>query len=249
MQCLDKLKIFILNSPYEQSRNEFVWDLFAKTMSMKLKGYLNDYPLPALPIDTTDFVSKNIVICDYQEKKLTPIMGYKTVHYSVCEKFAIPFPAISIAEKSVKPQCLSEIKKIVNSNLKRGLDISYDCSWTVLPEIRQNEILAMRLFELMAALLVHYHGDSALNCPEWITCGMRRFKTDRFFGKLGLRAISDQPDFKHPSLVQADAVMMHLENYSPYAEKIASQYKSFWVNRIDLSPEESIEFISEELAV
>ncbi|MCB9091602.1 MAG: hypothetical protein H6621_08790 [Halobacteriovoraceae bacterium] len=228
---LKSLRIVVLNNACNYFEDKDVRNTFGKFLATKRSGYNKEYMDSALPFDTTDFFSTHLAICQDTKDGLNPICVYKSVPLSLCRKHNVEFCPLTLIEKGGSSECHASIQTIVKNCLKKKTELSYDCSWTVVPEFRKSEHSIM-LRELAMALGYWHHHD--YNIPEWMTCGILRMKTDKFFFKMGHHAISSKPIFKHPCLNGEEAVMVHLEKFSRWATDISMGYQNLWENRLEL---------------
>lgn len=229
------LQVVILEAPKETLLVPDGKELFANVMELRIKGYTNIHTNAILPMDTSDFLATHLIVCTKKNPLENVLMSYKSTSFQLCKKFNLAFPFTTILEKSAHPNCINEMKNILEHCEKTGQDLSYDAGWTVNPQIRENKELQIALKEIVVSFLVHHHRD--YNIPHWVTFGICKVKTDQLFLKMGATEISDQPMISHPYLLQADARALILENhqYTEYAMEISRKYQDLWESRITIS--------------
>lgn len=231
----DDLQVVILEAPNETLLVPDGKELFANIMELRIRGYTNIHSNAILPMDTTDFLATHLLVCTKENPLENVLMSYKSTSYKLCQKFNLAFPFTTILEKSAHPDCVSEMKKILDDCEKTGKDLSYDAGWTVNPKIRENKELQMALKEIVVSFLVHHHRDYAI--PHWVTFGICKVKTDQLFLKMGASEISNHPMISHPYLLQADARALISKDhvYTEYAMDISRKYQDMWESKLTIS--------------
>jgi hypothetical protein len=94
-----KLKIIVLNSPYDTIQNPLTQSLLAKTIAMKIAGYRKHYPYGVLPADSYDFVATHLILCEENNGDYEPLMGMKFTTYERCKIHNLEFPILHIVDK------------------------------------------------------------------------------------------------------------------------------------------------------
>ena len=87
-----KLKIVVLEAPYDSLKEKHAPDIFGKIISLKLQGYGPEYPYGTMPVDTNDFIATHLAVCVEDGSELKPIMAYKTVQQRKCRAHGVQFP-------------------------------------------------------------------------------------------------------------------------------------------------------------
>lgn len=234
LEQIKNLRLVIMDRPYDTWDNVKTQSLFLKTVSLKLKNYLGEYPYGVLPVDTCDFIGTHHLICQEFNGELMPLMGYKSTTLSRSKQHNITFPALAILQSSGALQHAQEVQKILNRCETQDTEISYDGSWTIAQSVRQNREFADELKKTMMAIQVHYHIRDKI--PEMVGFGMIRFKTNRYFEEMGYKQFTCEgtplPPVKMSTLQNEPAILLHLQKFSDTALALADQYSYLWDNRL-----------------
>lgn len=236
---VSRLKVVTLNCPYDQWSDPVVRDLFCKIIALKLKGYGASYPYGVMPIDTSDFVGVHFAVCDVgADGELRPLMAYKAVDRDRCLAHNLTFPALTLARYSDLAEYERTVQAALREAERRGVNISYDSSWTVDPKVRENRALAALLKKFMTMFMVNSHLDPEWNVPMSICMGVPRFKTDGYFTSLGYEQFNTGgeplPGIPLPPLHGELAVMFLLKEFTKEALATAAEMSAFWQDRLAL---------------
>ncbi len=160
------LKIVVLKRPYDTYRDsKEMRDLLSLVFKLKLDGYSKYYPYGILPISDVDFIADHILMCRYNGDMLVPVSGFKSIKYSECLKFKIPFPIAQhkFGQETGKfSNYISGINNWMESLSSLNIDFAYNLSWTIQPEIEKAVRNTIR--ELTFALMYfHYNNEGIKN--------------------------------------------------------------------------------------
>lgn len=239
----EKLKIVILDCYYNVHDDATAKQLFIKILSMKIAGYRGEYPYGVLPIDSGDFIGVHILLCKETDQGLQPVMGFKSVSLERCKAFHLSFPAFNLLQGLKLPMHEKIIKTLIANAEKKGQDIAYNASWTMLPETRKNDSLRKLCRDLTAFLLIRYYDFYEI--PNVIAGAVVRFKADQIQKFAGFNYFADdQGSLLDPIeckfVFHEKVALMHLEKLNAEALKWAKQYDFLWDQRLVIeSPEES----------
>jgi len=213
-------QVLLMDKPYDLMSVKEVKKIYTDLLELKISGYLAEYEYGALPADSTDLIGTHVMILDQNSRIL---MAFKSISFKRCQSFGLPFPGLSLA--SLKPELEQEVKPLCST------DISYDSSWTIHPSLRAgaNQLV---LLEIMAALLVFLHQDSRFP-EEGIIAGVKRFKTDAFFRKMGAQSLASGELFPHPLLHGEPCSLLHWGGPSKTALRLAEKHEGLWSNRLE----------------
>ena len=228
------LQIVVLDNPYNAIEYPLIQKFFAKTCALKVNGYRARFDYGVLPWGTTDLFGTNILICEKVDGNLEPICGYKSVALSKCREFNLPFCPLLAAKDN--PSICNAVEEIIKSCDKRSIDISFDSSWTVSPDLRGRKEFKKHLRAMIISLTMGHHDE--YNIAEWITSGTIRMGTHDYFKSMGLKEVGEDPVYQHPLLFNSDCMMFYLQEYSKLAFKMHERYRFLWDNRIELNAEE-----------
>jgi hypothetical protein len=237
-QLLDKVRIVILNCPYNDWSNKQVQSMFGKMVQLKLDGYKKKHSFGVLPVDETDYIATHPLICIEDGDELIPISGSKVISYSTCEAFNVGFAMKSCLEKARKTEHLYSLFKILEEAQKKNSKICYHGGYTISPSYRNDKEVLELLKELFIASSVLYFKSNGIK--ELLGIGVPQFKTDDFFYNWGYKKVNsiegqDLENFPLYFLKNIDGVMMHLNSFSNEVLKIALKYEKIWSNRLELS--------------
>lgn len=240
MLSLNKYRIVTLTYPYEMLSDKAVGAFFNQILNLKLRGYQAEYPDGVLPIDTTDFIALHHIVCLELKNELRPIMGFKTTPFSRSLRHQVAFPALSLAQQANAPEHYQALQKIIDRCQLEKKELAYASSWTIDPQFRKDQTSAQDLRGLFQALYTFGHKDYQID--EMLLGGTLRFKTDVMFKKMGHNPIVNQaehdlPAIKVKHLFNEAVIIMHAQNFTPYALQACENFQSLWDNRIEISSE------------
>lgn len=229
----NSVKIVILSEPVRLWQDEAVRRLFCEMVELKVRGYQSEYPPNVLPLTKDDFFGTHLMICETgSDQSLHPVVAYKSVALMQCDFFRFEFPALSILRNSGVDS--ERLERIVERCRAEGIGLSYDSSWTMLPEKRKDRAFSKFLRALTTTISVRYHLDYGI--PEWVTMGIKRFKTDEYFRWKGAETIS--PEYRAYTSFDEPARMLHLSRFTDDAIRVADAHSHFWRDRLVLAPAE-----------
>ncbi len=186
-----RLRLITLECPYDLMGQEKVQELFAKTLDLKIQGYLKEYPYGILPIDTTDFIGDHMILAQEWGGKLTPIMAQRSVSLERCQIHHLPFPGLQLLEGVPNAEThRSVLSRLVEAEKSKNGRITYDSSVTIHPRVRENPILKQVVRDLIWVQHVLHHENvgTSLN----ITMAVTQFKMDQAFRIVGYRPLINQ---------------------------------------------------------
>jgi hypothetical protein len=233
----DKYQVVVLDCAYDTWGNPQTRELLMRTLSLKLHGYLSSYPYGTLPIDTTDFICTHLLICEKRSHELLPVMGYKCTTLDRANTHRLALPCQAILQSSGAERHHRRVLQLLDEICAKGRRVSYDGSWTLDPEIRNDEDLSKRFKDVLMALNVLHHLDAGIS--DILGFGVPRFKTDQFFRCIGYERVSDQggvlPEIQQRSLQDESVVLMHLQKFSDIAMATGRRFRKSWDNRIEIA--------------
>jgi hypothetical protein len=242
---MNDLQLFTLEHFYDCFRQPLARELFMKTITLKLEGYLHEYRGGTLPLDSTDYVGVHHVLCRKVGRDYVPLMAYKSVSLERCLAHNLHFPATTILGPVGKDQALERTRQAVRAVVDRFRTnpsrLTYDSSWTIDPETRKDRPLVQQLRDIF--LTAHLFHSQREEGTASVICGIFRFKTEQFFAGWGYQPCATEdgsmPLFRHAFLSGEKAVMMYAERYSESAWETARRYEAIWRNRILIGPAEA----------
>ena len=235
------LRLVVLNKPYDSWNNPETGEIFVKMVSLKLQGYLSRHIYGSLPVDTTDFIGTHILICSEADGSLRPISGFKIITDTCCRIHQLPFLARSLAQAAGATEHARLIDEIVCRSRGQSKDVSYLCSWTTQPEVRDDRDRSNLIKDIIASTIVNFHLDQGIT--DLIAAGVPRMKTNRFLTSVGFNPLAilglALPNFRHSGLLGEEVVMMHLSSFTEKAMKLAQDHHELWRARVTIAGNEN----------
>ena len=234
LERLKNMRFVIIESPYDSWNHPLMEQVFARMIGMKLRGYGKEYPYGVMALDTTDFISEHLLICEETSEGLIPIVGNKSVPLSKCDFHHVPFPGLSCLEEAKAHEHAKVMNQIMDRCRKDGVDLRYAGSWTMEAKERGNREWSLALRDLFTAIYTFYY-QSLPNC-EVITGGTCRFKVDSYVKWLGHEALTLNGKELDPinvfHLAGEKVLWTHLKKFTPEAEAVAGLYQHLWENHV-----------------
>ena len=230
------LQLVVIDCPYHCWHKPLARDLFAKMVTLKLKGFKPHYPPGALPLDTTDFLAIHVLACVQIYSELNPMMGYRIMPLERCNDFNIPFPALSLTRAANALVHARVIEEHIDRCMRDGKTISYLGSWSIHPGVKRHSALHGYLRELFIASQILVH--AAYGIDESIIGATLRFKVDEIHAPLGYRPLSDGGEaleaISVAHLLNERVGVMHLPRFTDEAHRNAEKWHANWKSRITI---------------
>lgn len=235
-----QFKLLILDSPFENWGNPQVESMFSKMVTLKKQGYGGCYATGVLPVDTTDFLSTHVLLCEKDgENNFTPIMGYKTITLEKCRQYNLNFPGLSLVQNAKMPVHTQVVQSIIERCEQEQRGLAYLGSWTVNPGYRHRTLLKKELKEAFMAFYRMVYREQ--NVAEVLIGGTLRFKTEKLFSELGHRPLSldNQPlsPIHVAHLVKEPVLVMHSSNFNDASSEAEKKWRSVWDDRLIIANE------------
>jgi hypothetical protein len=231
-----RLRIVILDSPYDSLGTPEAQALFAKLVALKLKGYGAEYQYGVLPLDQSDFIATHFMVCQERDGELHPIMAYKSVKEPKCRQHGITFASCAHLSRCAKDdKNLLAVEKIIEEANARSSLMAYDGAWTIDPLIRKDRALVTELKNLFTCIQVNHYAQ--FGKFDLLLVGVLRFKTEKIFQDWGYKPLNWKGEqlqpFQSPSLREA-VWLHHARAFSEQALELSARYTSYWENRIEI---------------
>lgn len=240
MQLVDHgLKIVVLKCPYNTYReSEEIRSWLSMVFKMKLDGYMKYYPYGILPISDIDFIGDHILMCRYEDGKLVPVSGFKSIKYSVCEKFNIQFPVVQHKfgrDKDKFENYVSGIEKWMSDLINEKTDFAYNLSWTIQPELDKSTRNIVR--ELTFALMYFHYNQEGINNVINSTAALRGINAqEERMEMLYLKGGDGHTlgAFESPTFFGQPFYIMHTKKtgFGDLFKEDCKKYQSLWESRI-----------------
>lgn len=238
MNLKHDLQLVLIQSPFANWEDKIVQELFVKMVALKKSGFGTNYTSPVLPVDTSDFVATHALLCRKDaQKKLLPMMGYRTISLEESMKNYLTFPGLSLVRNAKAPLHSKAVEDIMNRCQKTRRGLSYLGSWTVDQNFRQQHPEFKQ--DLREIFCVVYQALYKLqNISEVIIGGTLRFKTDQVFHQLGHRSLhyadQDLPPIAAPHLDGEPVLVMHAKELPQLPKALIKKWQPLWDHRMEL---------------
>lgn len=234
----NKLKIVVLECPYDTWDIAPTQELFGKMVSVKLAGYRARHPYGVMPVDVYDYVAIHQLVCMETSGGFQVLTGYKTISYERCKTHRVPFPMLSIlGEGNAKPH-EAYVHSVINRCDATGGSLAYSGSWTIDPKLRGDRELIHTLRSVFEAMYVFCHRDYGFK--EIVCGGVPRLKTDLLFEEWGHDRVRVDgkllPNVSVPHLQGDEVALMHLKEFSRSVRTRAEKWSELWADRLLISP-------------
>ena len=241
---MEKLKIVVLESPYDCWNNPFVGNFLKDLLGVKLRGYGKEYPYGVLPFDGADLISTHLAVCRVdQENQLVPLMAFRWTSYNKCKLHYMNFPGMSLLQQANASAHIADLEKIIADIEHKTSDICYTSCFTIEPSERTDKNRSLMLRELITLLLFNYQKE--MNYSEILAGGTIRFKIDKWLSTIGHMPLNNNPNLgpiKVKHLAGESVQVMHLKKFSFEAIKIAKKWQHLWDDRLIIQAESKVNY-------
>ncbi|MDH4467092.1 MAG: hypothetical protein QE271_03470 [Bacteriovoracaceae bacterium] len=204
---------------------------FCQMLATKKKGYLTMHESRFLPVNTYDYFSIHILLCDRQSKEI--ILTAKIVTYFDCEFYHLKFPLLDM-EGVFNPLEMQEVKKIISTRVNLGQNISYSGGWTINPKFK-----GLGMSSLLRDIYtgIHYQVHQYFNIHTMMGFGAPKVGSLEFFKKWGVRPLvvegNEMSPIAMPFCNFTELVMAwgDISDLSDYKKEMGQKYNSIWQNR------------------
>lgn len=237
----NNLKIVVLECPYDTWNVPPTQEIFGKMVSMKIGGYQQRHPYGVLPVDTTDFISTHILICEGPGNDLKVLTGYKMISLERCRIHNVQFPMAAIFDAAKAPIHKAAALAIIEDCEANKIPLLYTGSWTFHSSIIGNREFVRELHPVFEAMYYFAFKDCGF---KQIMCGcVPSMRTNTLFEKWGHYRVQKDgeqlPPVSVPHLQGDQVVLMHLREFSDSVIQNAEKWRSLWQNRTVVSAESS----------
>lgn len=230
------IRFVVIESPYDSWDHPLMEKMFSRMVGMKLRGYGKEYPYGVMAVDTTDFFSEHLLVCEETPDGLIPILGNKSVALGKCDFHHVPWPGLTCLEEAKATDHVRAMNAIMERTRARNIDLRYAGSWTMEAKERGNKEWSAVLRDLFTAIYVSYY--ESVPPVEVITGGTCRFKVDNYVKWLGHEALSFNGRELDPinvfHLAGERVLWTHLREFSPEARQVAKLYAHLWKNHVHI---------------
>lgn len=123
---MEKLKIVILESPFDNWSNPFVGEFLKDLIGLKLRGYGHEYAYGVLPVDGADLFSTHLALCREEDnRKLKPLMAMRWTSLKKSRQHHMNFPGMSLLFQAGATEHMRSLEKIITDVDARNSDLFY----------------------------------------------------------------------------------------------------------------------------
>lgn len=235
MENTEKIKIVVLESPYDTWSNPQVGNLLMSLIGVKLRGYGHEYPYGVLPVDGADLISSHLAICREEENgTLNPLMAIRWTSMKKCRLHYTSFPGMTLLQQAGAVQHVKALEEIIANADERDVDLVYSGSLSIDPSQRGNKERSLFFRELLTMMYVRYQRE--IGFAELMAGGTCRFKIEKWLGSIGHEPLGldgkelSPIEVKH--LAKEKVQIMHLREFSFEAMAIAQKWQHLWDERL-----------------
>ena len=235
----NKLRIVILECPYNTIQNPDTQSLLGRLYAFKIKGYQSAYKYGVLPVDTADLISNHILLCKDTDQGPTPVMGMKYITYDKAQAHGIKFPAYNILTNNL-PLHEEAISIALSKAISLNERIAYHGSYTMDPDIKTNAEIYKLAKALTTYFLIQYY--ITYEIKQVIVGATLKFKIDRLMRFVGYEILSLRneplPAFQCPTIFGGEVAIMHLKTLREEAYHWSLQFNNLWYDRLVIGQHE-----------
>lgn len=234
LERLDRLRFVIMESPYDSWGHPRTEEVFAKMMTLKLRGYGKEYPYGVMAVDTTDMISDHLLVCEETDAGLRALVGNKSVPLSKCEQFHLPWPGLSLLEDAKAHPHDEVMRGIIRDCKETGRDLRYAGSWTMDPAERGQGEWSTILRELFTAIYCSYY----MSFPKVgvITGGTVRFKVPDYVKWLGHEGLAlngvELPPLNVTHLAGESVLWTYMTQVGFEPRQVVRKWQKLWDNQL-----------------
>lgn len=232
---MEKIKIVILESPYDTWSNPQVGEMLIKLIGVKLRGYGHEYPYGVMPVDGADLISTHLAACRVEnDESLSPLMAIRWTSMKKCRLHYTGFPGMSLLQQAGATEHIKALEDVIRSADERDTDLIYSGSLSIDPSQRGSKERSLFFRELLTMMYVNY--QKQIGFAELMAGGTCRFKIERWLESIGHSPLSLKnetlPPIEVRHLAQEKVQVMHLQEFSFEALRIAQKWQHLWEERL-----------------
>ena len=239
----EKLKIVVVESPYDTWTDPRVGELLKNFIGVKLRGYGQEYPYGVLPVDGADLISTHLSLCrEEEDQSLTPIIVIRWTSLKKSRLHYTNFPGMSLLQQAAEPEHIKALEEVIEYVDTHDKDLIYIGSLSIEPKERTSKERSAFLREILTAIFVHQH--KVMGFPQMLAGGTCRFKIERWLESCGWEKLKldeqeglDPIHVKH--LAQEKVQVMHLQEFNFEALSVARKWQQLWNDRLLIAVPES----------
>jgi len=258
----EEYKIYVLEKPFSFHASREYKKFLGYLLSLRMDGYSAVHGQDVVPIDQYDYFATNILLYKEVKNEIIPLACSRIIRYSDCLLNNIEFFPLKLLKDKKNKKTRKYIEELLNERAKKGLDVTFDSSFTISPELN-NSMESQKVVKHIMGAVFNWHKEYNENCflaSATIKVKTGRLfsklglscvcvKTDRLFSKLGLSCVCDDSEYKLQSVNNEPAVMMKFNNsHTNRTNKWMKSSEFIWDNRnMVTSPKLQIKDYSEKV--
>lgn len=231
-----KLRAVVIERAYDTIQDPHTQRLLGQIAALKIGAYRRIFPYGVLPVDTTDFTSTHILLCEETPEGLDPLLGVKVVTNRDCHAFGIPFPAYHYVEGSHLVQHKAAIEAFMAGAERKNQTVGYVGAWTYRADLKSERLLVSHFHNITAVFLLRYFQEKQIETG--LAFAVMRFKVEEFHEYMGWPSFSSNgialPAFNSPGFFNEPMRTSHIDinQFSKAIEPVAGPYEALWSKRM-----------------
>jgi hypothetical protein len=234
----DRFQVVVIDCPYDTISEGFTQRMFARFLAAKMDGYKKAYPKDVLPFGSYDFVGTLVLLCEKTpDHDLLPVAVFKSLTADRCERFNLPFEALTIfplPEHDIYRRAITEAARAAKV---AGGTVAYNSSWTIHPRVRSNPEMKGIVAEVFPSLLFHHY--MSVGMSGVLSAGIIRFKVDQLQKWMGFDDLyvdgQKLPPHACDFVFGELTALMLARRWSDEFAAQSAPYRALWEKRITMA--------------
>jgi hypothetical protein len=232
------LRVATLDNYYESLEDSRASELLLGLGHLRRFGYGPEYPKSFLPLDSTDFIALHHFLCIEERGKLVPVAGYRSALLSTLDFYQLPLPLLHSAEDSGAHDQVEALQQLILRHRGSGIELINSSYFTVRKDYRADRGLAEMIQEIFSGMA--YLDTCVFRKSSMLTAAALRFKTDRYFSKIGFSPMrwqeAELPSFKNRAPGDEPILPMLCEQTTAWAAECYFKHRGMIDSRILIEP-------------
>lgn len=226
------LKIVVIDNPYASWDSPFVREMFNKIVLLKKTGFQSRFPIKYAPVDKSDFHGTHFALCQEKAGELFPVMAFKVIEKSRCEKYGMPFSGGVLGEQTGSIEHIEATREFVEKN--KDQNIAYSSAFAIDLNIPKED--RVKAIDFLVPLFSYAHIHWGIK--KSLAIGSCHTHTDTLYHRMGLLPLKYNGKALGPVSFpcHADQVfeIQGLEELTPFCLEKAQKYIGLWNSRIHI---------------
>jgi len=225
----EEYKIYVLEKPFSFYASREDKKFLGYLLSLRMDGYSAVHGQDIVPIDQYDYFATNILLYKEAKNEIIPLACSRIIRYSDCLSNNIEFFPLKLLKNKENKNTRYYIEELLKKRIEKGLDVTFDSSFTISPELN-NSMESQKVIKNIMGAVFNWHNE--YNENYFLASATIKVKTDRLFSKLGLSCVSDDSEYRLKNVNNEPAVMMKFNNsHTERTNKWMKSSKCIWDNR------------------